>query len=492
MRLIGIDAGTTSISGVLLNSETGEIEVLFSEEHQARLASDNPDEDIQDPELIFQTVQRILSALSEAAAEKMEAGVPGGPISAISITGQVHGILYVDNHGRHVSPLYTWQDTRGGSGARGDSDGHSWSDWASGVAGYAIPPGYGLLTHLVNTYEKKVPSEMVFLTTILGYLSMRLSGSQTPYLDATDAHSLGCFHLSSNTFDMNALNQLGISREILPTVVPSSRALGRTADGVTIFPGIGDNQAGCIGSVREFGTSCLIGIGTSAQISMYSGKSADYFLDSSTGGFTGWLGPLELRPFPGGGTLISGASIAGGSSYKLLEQLIREICTKYCGTDPGNIMDSMNSIPYDSLNNHQKLSVKTQFLGTRQNPSARGQISGIGKTNFTHDYLVEGFLRGIVTELKGFFRELPADIRSQYTDIVGVGNALRRNPLLRRILQDEFGLALRHPSNKEEAALGAAIVAGVGANAFESYTANSRPIVYKQILVVADQSEDQS
>jgi sedoheptulokinase len=479
MRLIGIDAGTTSISGVLLNSETREIEALESKEHLARIATDSPEEDIQDPELILQTVQHILSALSEVAAEKMKAGVPGGPVSAISITGQVHGILYVDKQGRHVSPLYTWQDTRGSRRKEDDSTGKSWSEWAADVVGYAVPPGYGFLTHLINTHEKKVPPETAYFTTIIGYLSMRLSGSPTPCLDATDAHSLGCFQLSTNRFDMDALARLGVSDEILPVVVPSDKALGETPEGVTVFPGVGDNQASCIGAVREFETSCLIGIGTSAQISMYSDNSTDSFLDGATGKFTGWLGPLELRPFPGGGTLISGASIAGGSSYRLLEQLIREICTKYCGTDPGNILEEMNSINYDSLQGDLRLTVDTQFLGTRQNPDARGRISGIGKTNLTHDYLVEGFLRGIVRELKGFFRELPADLRNQYTDIVGVGNGLRRNPLLRRILQDEFGMSLEHPSNKEEAALGAAFIAGVGAGAYESYTAKNRPIVYR-------------
>ena len=481
MRLIGIDAGTTSISGILLNSETSEVEALISEEHQARVSSDYPEEDIQDPERIFQTVNRILSALYKATGEKSDAKVSGDPVQAISITGQVHGILYVDKHGQHVSPLYTWQDTRGSRRKDDDSTGTSWSDWAGIVAGYAVPPGYGLLTHLINQYEEKVPSETVYFTSILGYLSMRLSGSHVPYLDATDAHSLGCFNLTDNSFDFSAVDRLGISREILPTVVPSGVAIGRTAKGATIFPGVGDNQASCIGSVREFDTSYLVGIGTSAQISVYSEKSPIHFPDSSIGKFTGWLGSLELRPFPGGGTLIAGASITGGSSYRLLEQLIREICTKYCGTAPGNILEAMNSITYDSLDVGLRLSVDTQFLGTRQNPGTRGRISGIGKTNFTHDYLVEGFLRGIVRELEGFFRELPPNLRNQYTDIIGVGNALRRNPLLRRILQDEFGLSLRHPAHKEEAAVGAAIVAGVGANAFESYTANSRPIAYEDV-----------
>ncbi len=479
MRLIGIDAGTTSISGVLLNSVTAELEALVSEEHQARIPSDYTEEDLQDPERIVGTALGIVSTLVRTAKEKQNAGGPGGDVGAISVTGQVHGIVYVDDTGRHVSPLYTWQDTRGRLDNGLDGTGGSWSRWASGAAGSYVPPGYGFLTHRINEFEHKVPGEAAFLTTILGYLSMRLSGSKIPRLDATDAHSLGCFDLPSGTFDVAALDRLGISKDVLPVVTPSRETIGTTREGIPIFPAVGDNQASCIGAIRSFDSSYLVGIGTSAQISVYSRDGADTLRDRSTGRYTGWLGPLELRPFPGGGTLISGASIAGGSSYKLLEQLFRNICITYGGKDPGNIFQKMNSIPYDSLQDAQKLTVETQFLGTRQNPDARGRISGIGKSNLTPDYLVEGFLRGIVGELKGFFQELPRELRNQYTNIVGVGNALRRNPLLKRILQDELGLSVLHPVNKEEAAVGAAIIAGVGAGVYENYTSEKRPVPYE-------------
>ena len=34
-------------------------------------------------------------------------------VERIGLTGQMHGIVYVDKEGNCVSPLYTWQDARG-------------------------------------------------------------------------------------------------------------------------------------------------------------------------------------------------------------------------------------------------------------------------------------------------------------------------------------------------------------------------------------------
>ena len=46
---------------------------------------------------------------SNGVALLMEMGT-GKTITSIGITGQMHGILYVDESGRGLSPLYTWQD----------------------------------------------------------------------------------------------------------------------------------------------------------------------------------------------------------------------------------------------------------------------------------------------------------------------------------------------------------------------------------------------
>jgi ribulose kinase len=59
---------------------------------------------------------------------------------------------------------------------------------------------------------------------------------------------------------------------------------------------------------------------------------------------------------------------------------------------------------------------------------------------------------------------------------VSAGNGLRENPLLAQLVEQEFGLPLHLPTACEEAAVGAALVAGVGAGVFPSLTSAGRTL----------------
>jgi ribulose kinase len=59
------------------------------------------------------------------------------------------------------------------------------------------------------------------------------------------------------------------------------------------------------------------------------------------------------------------------------------------------------------------------------------------------------------------------------------GNALRRNALLREIVSRYFNIPVRVPSHTEEAAVGAALSAGVAVGAWDDYAAAARFIRYR-------------
>lgn len=454
MFLLGLDAGTTTISGVLLNIETEVVECIVSVEHEAAFSSDNPDLSIQDPEKILRTARRVKEQLLQEARRR------GGDraVSAMSVTGQVHGILYIDKEGRSLSPLYTWQDLRGRKNH--PAAGVSWSAWATERTGYVLPTGYGFLTHVINRHEMEVPGAAAGVSTILGYVTMRLADAPTPSLEYTDAQSLGLFDLKRLCFDAHALELLGISERYVPTSVPAGTLIGKTEEGIPVYAAVGDNQAGFIGAVRGNLNDLVVNVGTSAQISACLPTVPAEALEYP---HAGWFDELEIRPFPGKRYVITGASLSGGSSYRLLEQLFREICRKYTNIDPGNIFDLMNEIPYDRMPSSLRLDVRSQFLGTRKDPETRGAISNIGRYNLTHDYLVEGFLRGIAEEVARYYRQIIPLLDATPHRVVGVGNALRRNPLLKRILEEEIGVPVLVPRYTEEAACGAAYLAGIGA-----------------------------
>lgn len=109
-------------------------------------------------------------------------------IKGIGLSGQMHGILYVNAEGEAVSPLYTWQDMRGSLLYK---DGMSYAAYLSKQTGFPLSTGFGLVTHYYNKVNSLVPQNAVKLCTIMDYTAMRLTGKCEPLVDCSNAASLG-------------------------------------------------------------------------------------------------------------------------------------------------------------------------------------------------------------------------------------------------------------------------------------------------------------
>lgn len=109
---------------------------------------------------------------------------------------------------------------------------------------------------------------------------------------------------------------------------------------------------------------------------------------------------------------------------------------------------------------HDPLEVSTTFGGTRSDPGKRGSISGIGLANFTPSALAAGVLQGMAQELYQMYQSIE---KTQIHTLAASGNAVRRNPVLVKLLEKVFGMPVMIPKEQEEAALGAAIFSAVSA-----------------------------
>ena len=107
MQIIGIDIGTTTISGVVLDHENEKnVKLLEAKtiENGCFIPTANEWEKIQDANEIVRKAGGLLDDFLDKYHR----------IQRIGLTGQMHGIVYIDQAGKCVSPLYTWQDGRGG------------------------------------------------------------------------------------------------------------------------------------------------------------------------------------------------------------------------------------------------------------------------------------------------------------------------------------------------------------------------------------------
>ncbi len=432
-RSIGLDIGTTSLCAIVIDGKSGDLIETLTIPNNSALKSDQAWEQTQDPQIIIANVEQIVGQLEEKH----------GPIACIGLTGQMHGIVYLDSQGQAVSPLYTWQDGRGNLETR---DGLSYAAYLSRATGYKLASGFGAVTHFYNSVNGLVPASARLISTIYDYAGMKLAGSHSPRLHPSSAASLGCFDIQANQFDRQALLAAGLDEAFFPAVSQGMEIIGKTRSNTPIAISIGDNQASFAGSVNHSADCLLVNIGTSGQISQFS----DQYIHNS---------PIEIRPFSENGYLMVGASLCGGKSYALLENFFRAVVQMATGQTASTLYELMNELASDYPAQEHRLEVATQFCGTRQNPGQRASISNLGLDNFTPAHFIVGVLEGVARELHDLYETMQAGAPSQPKRLVGSGNALRLCQPLQRMVSELFGMPLNIPRYKEEAACGAALFA---------------------------------
>lgn len=435
MNFLGIDIGTSSICGIVYNTVSKDI-VSIAKINNTDMLSCNVWEKVQDANAI---VDIVLDLIQELRIQYPD-------IKGIGLSGQMHGILYVNAEGEAVSPLYTWQDMRGSLLYK---DGMSYAAYLSKQTGFPLSTGFGLVTHYYNKVNSLVPQNAVKLCTIMDYTAMRLTGKCEPLVDCSNAASLGFFDKEKLAFDKEALWNVGIDNSILPEIGKAFSRVGHY-ENISVYTAIGDNQASFLGSIRDIRHSIHITVGTSSQISVYSDDYVNVPL-------------LDTRPLPGGGYILVGAALCGGCSFSLLKKFFSETIKLYTGEemDDTDLYKIMVSVPYKEVQ-EDDIRVETLFGGTRSHPEKRGKIMNISCLNWHPENLIRGFLEGMSQELYDFYQLLPNSIRERKTILVGSGNGIKRNPLLCQILEERFKCHLQVSACREEAALGACICGMVG------------------------------
>lgn len=430
MHAIGIDIGTTNICLVVidLQKEILQKKITFANPF---IQTSNAWERIQEPQYIISQVKDALDTLIGEYTE----------IVSIGITGQMHGIVYLNQKGEAISPLYTWQDQRGEKLLGEDA---TLKEYVETECDGSLASGYGLATHLFNKKYQLVPKDARKICTISDYVAYVLVQKKWDVMHASNAASLGLFDVQKFCFYDTVLDKLDIDKELLPEVVNRMEMVGEYR-GIPVAVTIGDNQASFAGSVKNVDSEILINIGTSAQISVLSDQF--YKINKS----------IDVRPYLDGRYLLVGASLCGGCSYQLLEEFFRGYLVA-AGYEGKSQFDTMNRLAAQFADFENKLNVSTLFSGTRDDGTMRGSIGNIDLNNFTPGHMIYGFLEGIVRELFDMYQSMEKVSKKHASGLVASGNGIRKNAVMQKIAKEFFGLDLTIPVYEEEAAAGAALV----------------------------------
>ena len=457
---IGLDLGTTTVSGVLLDTEHGHVQRLAQRRNDSTLKT-LPLRAEQDPHRLRALA---LDVLAELASD-------GVPLDGLALTGQMHGLLCVDAEGQPRTPLISWQDRRTAEplpGARVEPVEAPTTlerlyarvadlDWQRN--GCRLQHGYGAATLFWLVEQGELPPDTARVCTIADWLAGQLS-SRLPVTDPTLAASWGVYDLLSEDWNTAFLDWLGLEARLLPPVHPSGERLGGLVPavarqvglpgGLPVFNALGDSQAAFLGSVADPQRALLLNLGTGGQVCW----SVLKFEPPSE--------RVETRPLPHGRLLRVGASLCGGEAYAWLNRTVRAWLAEFgLALDEETVYARLNTLA-GKCEDTAGLRVRTTFLGVRGDPAMRGgAIEGITLDNLRLGALARATLRGIVDELYTLYREHGGEGLG-HNRVVAAGGGVQKNPLLPGLIEARFGLPVQMPPQQETAATGAAVCVGLG------------------------------
>lgn len=443
MNILGIDIGTTTVTALVLDTALGKIANSCTLQNDSFIEG-LPFERLQDPKKITDIVKKAIKTVATDIC-----------VDAIGVTGQMHGILYLDENYAPCSPLMIWQDQRGN---RLFDNGETYAEYITRATEIKAATGFGLTTHFYNIKNNIVPQNAVMLCTIHDYLVSVLTAKK-PVTHSSDAASLGFFDLAKLEFNENALAVAGIDKSFLPDVIKATAVAGKTScdflpEGIPVCVAIGDNQASFLGSVSQPDTSVLVNVGTGSQVSFVT----EAVMPVTNG---------EIRPLTDGKYIYVGSSLCGGRAYAILKNFF-SMCADMLGGSKENLYAKMDALSEDAFTLTDELIVNCEFCGSRENPAKRGSVENIGTENFTPQALICGVLKGVANELKDMYISANGLLSFTPKHLVCSGNGLRKSKVWRDIFSKAFNMSTTLPTHSEEAAVGACVFAGAAAGLFKN------------------------
>ncbi|KAA9149797.1 xylulokinase [Microbacterium lushaniae] len=414
----GVDSSTQSCKVVILDADSG----LIVREGRAT----HPEGTEVDPEYWWQALQ---AAIAEA----------GGfdDVAAVSIAGQQHGMVALDEGGRVIRPALLWNDTRSAQAA---------ADLVAEVGAEAYAARTGVVPVASFTASKlrwlrdAEPDNAARVAAVAlphDWLTWRLRGygPENPQLDAltTDrSDASGTAYWGAEGYDRDLLTTALGHDAVLPVVLAAGENAGTTPGGVLVGPGAGDNAGAALGMDAAPG-DVGVSIGTSGTVFAVT----DHPVADPTGTVAGFAdaagGYLPLV------ATLNAARVLDATA-RLLAVSHDELAALALAAEPG--AGGAVLVPW--------------FEGERTPnlPHARASLSGLSLGNTTRENLaraaIEGMLAGLATGLDAI-RSLGVTAER----VLLVGGAAR-SPAVAAIAAQVFDVPVAVPAPGEYVALGAA------------------------------------
>ena len=269
---LGIDLGTSSVRAFLIDFET---RLSFVEGENYDVLIPRPGFAEQDPNLWYEKLVEVLRRLLQKSQ------VPPESIAAVSFSGQMHGLVALDQNGQPVMNVPTWLDQRSESvipeiySIVGEDLFHSHIQNRL-ATGFLLGSLYWTKKNRPDVYEK---TAHVMLPK--DYIRYRLCGRIST--DYSDAAGSAAFNNAESAWAWEVIRALGLKEELFPECLPSTEVVGHISEQAAADTGLSTEtlvvSGGSDQCMQSVGNGVIeegvlaAGIGTSSVISTPIGSA---------------------------------------------------------------------------------------------------------------------------------------------------------------------------------------------------------------------------
>ncbi len=442
--VLGIDLGTSSVKVIVVDLD-GKIHGTGAASYPTR--HPEPLHAEQDPgEWWMATVTATRAALSDAETTN---------ITAIGLSGQMHGTVLLDADGATIIPAIIWSDGRAAADVAAMTE-ELGANRVISLAGSALAPGFQAATlHWLRDNRSDILARAYKILTPKAFLTWSLTGEHAT--DPSDASGTLLLDVSRREWSSDLVRTSGATHAMLPAILPSDAICGRLTtpaatalglrSGIPVATGGADAPCAALGSGVVAADSLLLTFSTGAQALL---PRRDVGTDAS-----GRLHTFcsALRPETGSGWYSMGATLAAGMALTWLTNQVFGLTTKDALDD---LLHSARDVPAGSRG-----LIFLPYLAGERTPHLDPLASGVylGLTNrHGRGEIVRATVEGVAFAAYDAFLAL-ASLGSSPRRIIAAGGGARM-PLWRQTVADLFGLPVVPLLAEEQTALGAAILAG--------------------------------
>lgn len=450
--ILALDQGTSSSRGIVFDIGRDNARIVAVGQRTFDMSFPRDGWVEQDPETLWQTT---LEAGREAIAKAGEAGIEPTDIAGVGITNQRETtLLWNRSDNQTVYPAIVWQDRR--TAERCEQmrvDGLE--SMIRTDTGLVIDPYFSAtkLAWLLENNEVHAAAERGELCfgTVDSFVIWRLTSGAVHVTDATNASRTQLFDIRRNRWHEELLAVHGIPKSVLPTVVDSSGEIGvcdRQWFGapIPILGCAGDQQAALVGQAclkpgmtkSTYGTGCFVINNTGAELVRSNNRLLSTIAYRCDGVTT---------------YALEGSIFVAGQAVKWLRDQLGLI---------HNASDSAAAM-LRTGGDTDGVYVVPAFTGLgapHWNAEARGLITGL-TLNSTVDQLVTATLHSVAYQTAELLAAMAAD-GAPVTRLRVDGGMVVNDPLC-QFIADIVDVPVERPKVIETTALGAALLAAVGA-----------------------------